>query len=257
MGERLTGKVIVVSGGGSGIGRAFCLAFAEEGARVGVLDRSEAQAQETAAEIQAAGGEAIAVVADVADRAQVRAALAEVVDRFGQLNVIFNNAGITLSKDFLATTEDDMRRLHDVNVLGVLIGTQEAAEIFRRQGGGGKVVNTCSVAGRQASAMFAAYAASKFAVNGLTQAAARALAADGIVVTGFAPGIVDTPLWRASLGDSPEDRAAAFEAYSTRIPAGRVSTPNDLVPVGIFLASDDSNYSTGQIVAVDGGMQMV
>lgn len=257
MGERLAGKVIIVTGGGSGIGQAFCLAFAEHGAAIGVLDRNTEQAEETAALVTQAGGRALALTANVADREQMRAAFDLVVREFGKLDVVFNNAGITLAKDFLETTEEDMRRLYDVNVLGVLIGTQEAAAIFRRQGSGGKVVNTCSIASRQASAAFAAYASSKFAVHALTQASARALADDGIVVVGFAPGIVDTPLWRASLGDSPEERTEALAAYNSRIPAGRVSTPADIVPVGLFLASDDSNYTTGQIVAVDGGMQMV
>lgn len=257
MGQRLKDRTIVVTGGGSGIGAAFCDAFAREGAKVVVLDHDETAAQAVAARIETGGGVAMAIGADVTDRPAMRAGFERAAAALGGLDVVFNNAGISLTKDFMDTTEDDVRRLHEVNVLGVLIGTQEAARVFATQGGGGKVVNTCSVAGRQARPAYAAYAASKFAVHALTQSAARALAPQGTVVTGFAPGIVDTPLWRATLGDSPEARATAFAAYAERIPAGRVSTPDDLVGVGIFLASSDSDYTTGQVVAVDGGLEMV
>lgn len=257
MSQRLTDTVIAITGGGSGIGAAFATAMAADGGRIGVLDFNIEAAEQVAANIRESGGEAIAVGVDVRNREEVRTALERVRTEFGQLNVLFNNAGITQSKPFLDTTEDDFRKLHEVNVLGVLIGMQEAAKIMIEQGTGGRIVNTCSVAARQANATFSSYAASKFAVRSLVQSGARALAEHGIVVTGFAPGVVDTPLWRQSIGDSEDARAKALADYSARIPAGRVSTPEDLVPVGLFLASRDSDYTTGQVVAVDGGLTIV
>lgn len=257
MSLRLADTVIAITGSSSGIGAAFAEAMAQQGGRIGLLDYSIAQAEEVAARIRAAGGEAIAVEVDVRDRDAMRRALETVRDTFGGLDVMFNNAGISHTKPFLDATEEDFLQLHGVNVLGVLIGMQEAAKIMIELGTPGRIVNTCSIAGRQANANFAAYAASKAAVFSLVQSGARALASNNIVVTGFAPGIVDTPLWRRSIGDSEEAREKAFRDYEQRIPAGRVSTPEDIVPVGIFLASADSNYSTGQVVAVDGGMVMV
>lgn len=257
MSQRLAGTVIAITGGGSGIGAAFAHAMAREGARIGVLDFNPAGAEAVAASIRHAGGEAIALEVDVRDRAGLRAALERVRDEHGRFDVMFNNAGISQGKPFMETTEDDFRALHEVNVLGVLIGMQEAARILIEQGEGGRIVNTCSIAARQANAGYSAYAASKFAVRSLVQSGARALAEHGITVTGFAPGVVDTPLWRRSLGDSEERRLQAFAEYEAKIPAGRVSTPEDIVPVGIFLASAESNYTTGQVVAIDGGMTMV
>lgn len=256
MGNRLQGATIAITGAGSGMGAAFAIAMAREGANIGVLDYDGDGAERVAEAIRAEGGHALSARTDVRDRAGVQDALHGLVERFGRLDVMFNNAGVGLKLPFLDTTEDDIRRLHDVNVVGVLIGMQEAAKIFIAQGGGGKIVNTCSVASRQANADFSAYAASKFAVRSLVQSGARSLAQHGIVVTGFSPGIVDTPLWRSNFPDDAA-RDAALEAYAQRIPAGRVSTPDDIVPVAVFLASHDSDYTTGQVVAVDGGLEMV
>lgn len=256
MGSRLQGKVVAITGAGSGMGAAAARAMSAEGASVAVLDYNLAAAEEVAQSIREAGGASTAVAVDVRDREQVRAALDTVVTTFGRLNVMVNNAGISAKVPFMETTEDDFRRLHDVNVLGVFIGMQEAARIMIAQGGGGSIINASSVTARQANADFAAYAASKFAVRSLVQSGARALAQHGIVVTGYAPGIVDTPLWRANY-DSEEARLAALEVYEKRIPAGRLSTPEDVAPIIVFLASDDAAYTTGQVVAVDGGLEMV
>jgi meso-butanediol dehydrogenase/(S,S)-butanediol dehydrogenase/diacetyl reductase len=256
MGTRLSDKVIAITGAGSGMGAASARAASEEGAKVALLDHDLAAAEAVADSIRQSGGRAIAVKVDVRDRAEVTSALAAVTAEFGRLDVMVNNAGISAKVPFLQTTEDDIRRVHDVNVIGVFIGMQEAARIFIAQGGGGKIINACSVAARQANADFSAYAASKFAVRSLVQSGARALAEHGIVVTGFAPGVVDTPLWRRNFA-SDEARESALKAYEQRIPAGRLSVPEDVAPVVVFLASDDANYTTGQVIAVDGGLEMV
>jgi meso-butanediol dehydrogenase/(S,S)-butanediol dehydrogenase/diacetyl reductase len=158
-------------------------------------------------------------------------------------------------------TEENWRSVMDVNALGVLIGTQEAARLMIPRHTG-KIVNTSSIAGRQGYPSFAPYCASKFAVNALTQAGARALAVHGITCNAFAPGVVDTPLWRKldadlmEIGDS-ERPGQAMADFSTDILVGRAARPEDLVGTALFLACKDSDYITGQVIMADGGMVLV
>ena len=188
--------------------------------------------------------------------------IAATVDAFGQLDVMFNNAGISQTCPFMDVTEDDWHRIMDVNGLGVLIGTQEAARQMTAQGTGGKIINTASIAGKQGYPLFAHYCASKFAVVALTQAAARALAADRITVNAFAPGVVRTELWAQldreflSLGltDTPDQ---AINEFSQSILLGRSARPEDITGVTTFLASAGSDYITGQTYMVDGGMVLI
>ncbi|WP_151772526.1 SDR family NAD(P)-dependent oxidoreductase [Streptomyces abyssomicinicus] len=253
MSPRLTGRVIAVTGAGSGLGAGFARALAREGAHVAVLDIDGSAIEATVEDIVDAGGTASGHHADVRSREQVATALHAAVAVHGRLDVMINNAGISIRKPFMETTEDDFRRIHDINVTGVLVGMQEAARVFLEQGGGGKIINLCSAASRKAGPDFSAYAASKFAVLSLVQSGARALAGHGITVNGIAPGVIDTGLW-----DSVTDRTAALmDQYAHTIPLGRVSTAEDLAPTAVFLSAPDSDYMTGQVVAVDGGMQMV
>ncbi len=253
---RLDERTALITGAGRGIGRAIAERLVAEGAHVVIADIDEASAQQAAAEI---GERAHGVAVDVADRASFRAAIAATVERFGRLDVLFNNAGISKTVRFLDTTEEDFDRIMAVNARGVLIGTQEAAEQFRRQGGGGKIVNTASIAGKSGFPLFAAYSASKFAVIGLTQAAANALGADGITVNAFCPGVVATELWQQLDGEFIEigetkAPGEALEGFGAGILLGRLSSADDLTGVATFLASGDSDYMTGQSVNVDGGM---
>ncbi|MER6170727.1 glucose 1-dehydrogenase [Streptosporangium sp. NPDC001681] len=253
---RLTGKVVVVTGAGRGIGSAITEALARAGASVIATDLDGASAEAVRDRILAAGGDAIAVTMDVSDRSSVVAGLSAAVDRYGHLDILFNNAGILREDPFLDVTEDDWRQLMTVNGLGTLMCTQEAARIMIAQGRGGKIVNTTSIAARQANATFAHYAASKAVVSSLIQSGARALAPYGITVMGFAPGIVRTEMWEGVVAD-PEARGAREAGYAERILLGRVSVPEDLGPTAVFLAGPGSDYMTGQVVMVDGGMVLV
>jgi meso-butanediol dehydrogenase/(S,S)-butanediol dehydrogenase/diacetyl reductase len=213
----------------------------------------------TASEIEAAGGRALGVGCDVSDRASVRSAIAETVDAFGRLDVIFNNAGVSQTQRFMDITEVEWERIMRVNGLGVLICMQEAASQMIRQGEGGKIVNTASIAGKEGFPLFAAYSASKFAVVALTQAGARALAEDKITVNAICPGVVTTELWEQldrefiELGETQKP-GQALEEFGAGILAGRLSTPDDVAGLALFLASDEASYITGQAINVDGGM---
>jgi meso-butanediol dehydrogenase/(S,S)-butanediol dehydrogenase/diacetyl reductase len=252
---------IVITGAGSGMGRAFAIALAEQGAVVGVLDRDEAAAEKTTAEITGQGNQAMALRADVTSRADIVAAFDRFVADAGGLDVMFNNAGFNKPMRLLDVTEENWHAIMTVNALGTLIGIQEAAKRMIPQRSG-KIINTSSIAGRQGYPSFAPYCASKFAVNALTQAAARGLAEYNITCNAFAPGVVDTPLWTQldsdlmAIGDSGQP-GEAMDAFSADILRGRPATPEDLVGTAMFLASADSDYLTGQVIMADGGMVLV
>lgn len=184
------------------------------------------------------------------------------VAEFGRLDVKFNNAGVNKPMNFLDVTEDNWNFVMGVNGLGCLIGMQEAARQMIAQGGGGKIVNTASIASRQGFDNVAPYCASKWAVVSLTQSGARDLAKHDITVTGFAPGVVATEMWEQVDEDLMRIGASAkpgeaMEAFSADILRGRVATPADITGTTTFLASRDSDYMTGQIVMIDGGMTLV
>ncbi|MBM3776067.1 MAG: SDR family oxidoreductase, partial [Acidobacteria bacterium] len=206
-----------------------------------------------------AGRKAIAARVDVGDRASVRALVERAVAEFGELDIIFNNAGLNKIQRFLEATEDNWERIMRVNALGVLLCTQEAAKQMIRQGHGGKIINTASIAGRQGYPNIAPYCASKFAVIALTQAAARELAQHKITVNGFSPGVVDTPLWEqldrehVEMGETKAP-GEAMRNFAAGILLGRVAKPDDVAGLALFLASPESDYITGQVITVDGGM---
>lgn len=253
------GKAIIVTGAGRGIGAEIARDLAKGGARVCVADINLDAARQVAKDI---GKLAIAAEVDVADRASTKNLIAAAVKAFGKLDVIFNNAGISQTCPFMDVTEKDWHRIMDVNGLGVLIGTQEAARQMKAQGTGGKIINTASIAAKQGYPLFAHYCASKFAVAALTQAAARALAADKITVNAFAPGVVRTELWEQldrefmELGVTQKPDQAINE-FSQSILLGRYSVPSDITGVTTFLASSGSDYITGQTFMVDGGMVLI
>jgi meso-butanediol dehydrogenase / (S,S)-butanediol dehydrogenase / diacetyl reductase len=256
---RLDGRNCMITGAGRGIGRGIALRLGADGAAVCIADLDGASAEGVARGIADAGGDAIGVECDVAERDSVRTAIGATVEAFGSLDVLFNNAGISQTKRFMEITEDEFNRIMRVNGLGVLIGIQEGARQMQSQGGGGKIVNTASIAGREGFPLFAHYSASKFAVVALTQAAARTLGGDGITVNAFSPGVVDTELWDQldrefiEIGETERPRQS-LEEFGAGILLGRLSTPDDIAGLASFLASGDSDYITGQAITVDGGM---
>lgn len=256
---KLAGQSCVVTGAARGIGKGIALRLASEGAQVVFADINESEAKLAAEEARKNGGQAIAATVDVTQRASVRSLVEKAVAEFGKLDAMFNNAGINKIQRFMEATEDNWDRIMKVNALGVLLGIQEAAKQMIKQGNGGKIVNTASIAGRQGYPNIAPYCASKFAVISLTQSAARALAQYRITVNGFSPGVVDTPLWaqldreHIEVGDSSEP-GEAMRNFAAGILVGRVANPTDIAGLASFLASRDSDYITGQVITVDGGM---
>jgi meso-butanediol dehydrogenase / (S,S)-butanediol dehydrogenase / diacetyl reductase len=258
---RLTDVNIAITGGAQGIGRGIALRVASEGAHVMVADINKDGARSVADEIEAAGGRADAIHVDVTHRDSLANVVSTTASAFGSLDVMFNNAGVNQPQHFLEITEEVYSRIMDVNALGVLLGTQEAARQMVSQGRGGKIVNTCSIASRQSYPNWVPYCMAKFAVVAVIQGAAKALAPHGIRVNGFAPGVVDTPLWDkldADLVAIGEGRPGeAMRDFSEGILLGRPATPEDIGGTAAFLASSDSDYMTGQIMMIDGGMVFV
>lgn len=259
---RVSGRRILVTGAGSGMGRAIALALAAEGALVTLFDLNPESVESAQHEIEQAGGRAMAVTGNVVERSDVAAAVQATVDMYGGLDVLFAIAGIIQPQHFFDQTEENWRRTMDINALGTLICQQEAAKQMVAQGDGGKLVLTSSAAGRQGYPNFTAYSASKFAITALVQAAARGLAEHDITCNAFAPGVVDTPLWRKldldlmELGES-ERPGQAFTEFSSGALRGRPGVAEDVLGTALFLASRDSDYMTGQIIMIDGGMVLV
>ncbi|WP_343082482.1 SDR family oxidoreductase [Ostreiculturibacter nitratireducens] len=263
---RVSDRSCIVTGAARGIGRAIGEALLDEGADVCFADINGALVEQVAAanaERAAKGGGKVTWAAvDVADRQQVRAMIDKTVAVFGKLDVKFNNAGVNKPMNFLDVTEENWNFITRVNGLGCLIGMQEAAKQFIRQGTPGKIINTASIASRQGFDNVAPYCASKWGVVSLTQSGARDLAKHDITVTGFAPGVVATEMWEEVDRDLMEIGAAqkpgqAMEEFSADILKGRVATPADITGTTTFLASKESDYMTGQIVMIDGGMTLV
>lgn len=247
----LAGKVAVVTGGASGIGRASAERFAAEGARVVVADRNGELAEKVAATIAERGGEASAVAVDVTRTAEVQAMVAAAEQRYGGLDVLFNNAGVpTHPRPVEATTEEDWDLAMAVNAKGVFLGCRAAVPALRRRGGG-SIIITSSIMGLRARPGFTAYAASKAAVIQLARTLALELAPDGIRVNCLAPVATDTPMLSAFIGDADPDEGR--RAFVAGIPLGRLAAPTDVAAAAVFLASDESSFITGAVIPVDGG----
>ena len=250
----------VVTGAVCGIGREIDAGSLADGFSVVSADLDEMKGRAVAKEIAAAnGGNAIFHRVDVTDRTTVRGAIDVCAKQFGSIRVMVNNAGFNKPEPFLEASEAIWHKIMDVNALGVMIGIQEAGKAMIAAGVKGKIINTASIAGRSGYADFAPYCASKFAVVALTQAGARALASKGITVNAFAPGVVDTPLWTQldkdlmAMGVSSAP-GEALENFASSILLGRVAQPGDIVGTVRFLASPASDYMTGQVLMIDGGM---
>jgi NAD(P)-dependent dehydrogenase (short-subunit alcohol dehydrogenase family) len=254
--DEMRDKVVAVTGAASGIGRATCLRVAAAGARVLVTDL-EPGGEAVAAEIRAAGGEAAFRRLDVTDEEAWRGALEEAVGRWGRLDAVVNNAGVSMARDLTETRLSDWRRVMAVNLDGTFLGTRHAVAVMRGRGGG-SIVNVASASGRVGSPGASAYCASKGGVVLLTKAVALECARDRIRVNVVLPGAVRTPLWeKAEWWPDHVARtgsvAAAYRALEGATPLGRMAEPEEVAEAILYLASDASRFVTGAELAVDGG----
>jgi NAD(P)-dependent dehydrogenase (short-subunit alcohol dehydrogenase family) len=251
MKRRFEGRVVLVTGGGSGIGRATVLAFAHEGAAVAVADVSAPRAGAVAAEATAAGARSMGLACDVSQAAECERAVRETEAGLGPLDVLVNNAGVGATGTALSTDEATWERLMAVNVRGTFLMSRAALAVMvpRRRGA---IVNAGSIAGLRAVAERAAYVTSKFAVVGLTKAMALDHVKDGIRVNAVCPGTTQTPWIDERLAEAP-DPAAAMAALVARQPMGRLGTAEEMAAAYLFLASDESTFTTGTTLVVDGG----
>ncbi len=262
---RLAGKHALITGGAQGMGAAIGEYYAAHGAKVCLGDINLDGCREVAERIKASGGEAIAVKLDVTEREQMAAAVQATAEAFGSINVMLNNAGINKPLMFLDITEDNFRRIMDVNALGVLIGMQEAAKQMIRQGKKDfpyKIINVGSILSRQAFDDVVPYACSKHAVLAMINGGAKALVEHNITVNGYGPGVVRTELWEqldkdlVAIGKFEKEGQSMDQLAEDMILMKRYSYPEDVVGTAAFLASSESDYMTGQLFMIDGGMIM-
>jgi NAD(P)-dependent dehydrogenase (short-subunit alcohol dehydrogenase family) len=249
MTTELRGKVAIVTGGTSGIGRDAAVLFAKVGAKVVVAGRREAEGKETIDLIRAAGGDGLFVKTDVSRAADVRALVQKTVEKFGRLDVAFNNAGIEGSWSPIAEqSEEDWDSTIDINLKGVWLCLKYEIQQMLKQGGGGAIVNMASVAGFIGSAGAATYCASKHGVMALTKSAALETARSGIRVNVVCPAVIETPMGERLWG-APEAKKFALGLH----PIGRFGRPEEIADAVVWMCSDGASFMTGQSLVLDGG----
>ncbi|MFF5996154.1 glucose 1-dehydrogenase [Lysinibacillus sp. KU-BSD001] len=239
---RLEGKVAIITGAAQGMGAAHAKLFVEEGAKVVITDLNEEKGQALVAEL---GENAVFVKQNVANEADWATVIATAEEAFGPVNVLVNNAGITMAKSLMETTVEEYRRIVEINQVSVFLGMKAALPSMQKAGGG-SIVNISSLNGLVAGAI--GYTDTKFAVRGMTKAAAMEAAHYNVRVNSVHPGVIATPMV------VQEDTKAAVEEFAKHIPLRRVAQPEEVSKMVLFLASDDSSYSTGSEFVIDGGV---
>ncbi len=251
MANWFVGKVALVTGAGSGIGRASAQKFAQEGAKVIVSDIIEQGGQETVRLIREAGGEATFIKVDVARASDVEALIRSTVDTYGRLDCAHNNAGIEGATALIADySEADFDRLIGINLKGVWLCMKYEVIQFLKQGRGGAIVNTSSAAGLVGFPGVTPYVASKHAVAGITKTVALEYAKSGIRINAVCPGVIDTPMIQRLISSNPQGREALLQTE----PVGRFGTPQEVANAIAWLCSDEASFVTGVPVPIDGGM---
>ena len=249
---RLAGKVALVTGAGSGIGRAIAQLFVKEGAKVTIVDCDSASGQRTVEDVCAYGGDALFCHADVSKNGDVQSAVAATVARYGKLNMLVNNAAVQVLAKLVDTTEEVWDRIHSVNLKGVFLGCKYAIPAMIKSGGG-SIVNIASVLGLVGDPDLAAYCAAKGGVISLTKVAALTYGTQGIRVNCICPGDVETPLVQ-SYFDKDTDPAKLRQEVYTKYALRRIATPDEIANAALFLASDQSSFVTGSTLVVDGAL---
>jgi len=244
--KAFSGKVALVTGGTSGIGKTTAIEFARAGAKVVLTGRREKEGAQVVAEIKKLGGEAAFVRADVAKNADVKAIVDFTVDKFGRLDIAFNNAGVEWKGPLDQATEAEYRRIFDVNVWGVLNSMRHEIPVMLKNRGGA-IVNTSSVAGHVGLAQVSVYIASKHAVEGLTKSVALEFAKQNIRINAIAPGVIATEMWDRFAGNELRDQVASI------IPVARIGASEEIAAAVLYLCSDNAKFTTGTSLVVDGG----
>ncbi|MBQ6220366.1 MAG: glucose 1-dehydrogenase [Methanosphaera sp.] len=245
---KLDGKVAIVTGATSGMGRATAKLFAEEGAKVVVTGRNEERAKAVVDDIKAAGNEAIYVIADMSDMDDVKKIFDTTMDTYGTVDVLFNNAGMLSMSPLMDVSLEEWNKVFNVNVTSSLVLTQLVAPVMKEKGKG-TIINTCSVASFGAHHGFAAYVDSKHAMAGLTKSIAWELGPE-IRCNGIAPGLIHTAMVDSIGGPS------ALQQMIDQCPVKRCGEPEDIASLALFLATDESSFMSGQVIKIDGGFEI-
>jgi len=250
-------KVALVTGAGRGIGKSIALRLARDGFDVSLVDLRKDELDAVAAEITALGRKAAVFVADISERDNVYNVVDETEKELGGFDVIINNAGIAQVQAVSEITPEEAERMLNINVKGVLWGIQAAAKKFIARKQKGKIISASSIAGHEGGAMLGIYSASKFAVRGLSQAAAKEYARFGITVNSYCPGTVDTDMWeeidRRFSELTGAEIGTTFKKHVGHCALGRAQTPDDVADLVSFMASSNADYITGQAMITDGG----
>ena len=250
----IDGKTVIVTGGGGGIGAPTCMRFAQEGARVVVMDVNAAAAQETVQKIQNSGGQAIACAVDLRDAAKTAGEIALIEKDFGEIDILVNGVGWDVFTPFLKSGPDFWTKIIDINLRSVLNVTHPvlASMVTRRSG---KIVSLASDAARGGSSGESVYAACKAGIIAFSKTLAREHARHGISVNVVCPGVTETAMLEAFM-EEVGDKEKLRQAFARAVPMGRLGQPEDLPGAIVFFASDDANFITGQVLSVSGGLTM-